>query len=493
MAQMQATHSATSRLTAAAGETTGAATRSMLKRPRIGETIIQNLLFLCGLVSILTTVGILYTLGENSLLFFTQQAYEQARFDLVERAVVANMGTEVSLSEPMTASTSKVVISLGTRASLPFANDQLVVIGDEEMRVLDANTRELTVERGVNGTTPAAHDAEEPVFVHVDRTVLLGEEMGPSETEVVLIPGATSAFNVDDVIQSGEELMRITAIDAATDTLTVERGFDGTSANRHSENLPVFIPKPVTLTEFFTSTQWNPQLGRIGIWPLLNATLMTTFFALLTSIPIGLGVAIFLSEFASPRARAIVKPILELLVGVPTVVYGYFALTWMTPLLQSIIGVQVKQFNTLSAGLVMGIMIVPTVASISEDALSAVPRALREASYALGSTKLETISKVVLPAAVSGIMAACLLGISRAVGETMIVALAAGAGPNFTFNPLEGAETMTGHIVRISGGDISYNTIDYNSLFAIGLLLFVLTLVFNVISGIVTRRFREIY
>ena len=470
-----------------------AATRSLLKRPHIGETIIQNLLFLCGLVSILTTVGILFTLGENSLLFFTQQAYEQARYDVVERAVVTNMGTEVSLAEPMTVNTSKVPIALGTRATIPFSDGQIVVIGDEEMRVLAANTSELTVERGVNDTSAVAHEAEEPVFVHVNNTVLLGAEAGPTDTEITLIPGAASAFAVGDTIQSGQELLRITAIEAETDTLMVERGVDGTTPGRHSENLPVFIPKAVTLTEFFSSTQWNPQLGRIGIWPLLNATLTTTFFALLTSIPVGLGVAIFLSEYATPRARGIVKPILELLVGVPTVVYGYFALTWMTPLLQSIFGVQVKQFNTLSAGLVMGIMIVPTVASISEDALSAVPRALREASYALGSTKLETITKVILPAAVSGIMAACLLGISRAVGETMIVALASGAGPNFTFNPFEGAETMTGHIVRISGGDISYNTIDYNSLFAIGLLLFVLTLVFNIISGIVTRRFREVY
>ena len=220
---------------------------------------------------------------------------------------------------------------------------------------------------------------------------------------------------------------------------------------------------------------------------------MTTFFALLLALPVGLGVAIYLSEYATTRFRSLVKPVLEILVGVPTVVYGYFALTWLTPLLQDLLGVQVKQFNTLSAGLVMGIMIVPTIASISENALSSVPGSLRRASYALGATRFETTYRVVLPAAISGIMAAFLLGISRAVGETMIVALAAGAGPNFTFDPLEGAETMTGHIVRISGGDISYNTIDYNSLFAIGLLLFVLTMLFNIVSGAITRRFREVY
>ena len=225
--------------------------------------------------------------------------------------------------------------------------------------------------------------------------------------------------------------MRIVSVDESAATLTVERGVDDTNVVSHHENLPIFITKPVTLTEFFTGTQWNPQLGRLGIWPLLNATLMTTFFALLLALPVGLGVAIYLSEYATARFRSLVKPVLEILVGVPTVVYGYFALTWLTPLLQDLLGVQVKQFNALSAGLVMGIMIVPTIASISEDALSSVPGSLRQASYALGATRFETTYRVVLPAAISGIMAAFLLGISRAVGETMIVALAAGAGQSY--------------------------------------------------------------
>jgi phosphate transport system permease protein len=186
--------------------------------------------------------------------------------------------------------------------------------------------------------------------------------------------------------------------------------------------------------------------------------------------------------------------VLEVLAGIPTVVYGYFALTFMTPLLRAILGIKtVDIYNTASAGIVIGILIIPLVSSMSEDALSAVPRSLREAAYGLGATKLETATKVVVPAALSGIAAAFIVAISRAIGETMIVAIAAGAGPNFTFNPFASAETMTGHIVRISGGDLSYDSIDYNSIFAIGLLLFFMTLLLNIISQRVVRRFREVY
>jgi phosphate transport system permease protein len=216
--------------------------------------------------------------------------------------------------------------------------------------------------------------------------------------------------------------------------------------------------------------------------------------AMVVALPIGLCIAIYLSEYASQRARSILKPILEVLAGIPTVVYGYFALTLMTPLLQSIFGEDVVQiYNTASAGIVIGILVVPYVASMSEDALHAVPDGLRQAAYGLGATKLETATKVVVPAAISGITAAFIVAISRAIGETMIVALAAGAGPNFTFNPFESAETMTGHIVRISGGDISYDSIDYNSIFAIGLVLFFITLILNFISQQVVRRYREVY
>ncbi|MBC8333221.1 MAG: phosphate ABC transporter permease subunit PstC [Anaerolineales bacterium] len=250
----------------------------------------------------------------------------------------------------------------------------------------------------------------------------------------------------------------------------------------------------VSLIEFFTHAKWNPQLGNFGILPLLNATLMTSTTAMLVALPMGLSIAIYLSEYATPKASSILKPILEVLAGIPTVVYGYFALTFMTPLLRSVLGKDVVEiYNTASAGIVIGILIIPMVSSMSEDALSAVPRALREASYGLGATKLETAIKVVLPAAISGIVAAFIVAISRAIGETMIVAIAAGAGPNLTFNPFLPAETMTGHIVRISGGDLSYNSIDYNSIFAIGLFLFFITLSLNIISQRVVRRFREVY
>ena len=260
------------------------------------------------------------------------------------------------------------------------------------------------------------------------------------------------------------------------------------------EALLFFGSSEVNLWKFFTGTKWQPQAAEFGILPLVNATLVTTFFAMLIALPLGLCVAIYLSEYASPRLRNILKPILEVLAGIPTVVYGYFALTFMTPLLRLIFGKDVVDiYNTASAGLVMGILILPLISSMSEDALSAVPRSLREAAYGLGATRLETAIKIVLPAAISGLAAAFIVGISRAVGETMIVAIAAGAGPNFTFNPFKGAETMTGHIVRISGGDLSYDSIDYNSLFAIGILLFFITLTLNIISQVIVRRFREVY
>ncbi len=260
------------------------------------------------------------------------------------------------------------------------------------------------------------------------------------------------------------------------------------------EAMLFFTSDGFSFVKFFTQTSWAPEIGNIGILPLLTSTLLTSGVAMLVALPLGLGSAVYLSEYASPNVRATLKPVLEILAGIPTVVYGYFALTFMTPLLRGILGADTVNFyNMASAGLVMGIMILPTISSMSEDALSAVPRALREASYGLGATKFETVIKVVLPAALSGILAASIIGISRAVGETMIVALAAGAGPNFTFNIFQSAETMTGHIARISGGDLSYDSIQYNSLFAIGLTLFVMTLALNLFSRWVSNRFREVY
>lgn len=268
-----------------------------------------------------------------------------------------------------------------------------------------------------------------------------------------------------------------------------------------------FFRRPeVRLVEFFTGTVWQPQILKFGIFPLFNATMLTSFIGLLVAVPLGLMIAIYLSEYASPRARGILKPILEILAGVPTVVFGYFALNFMTPLLQSIFGKDVVEvFNVASAGIVIGILIIPLVSSMSEDALSAVPRALREAAYGLGATRLETAITVVVPAAISGIAAAIIVAMSRAVGETMVVAIAAGAGPrNFAswsealgglnfLNPFKAAETMTGHMVRISGGDLSYDSLDYDSIFAIGLMLFLMTLVLNLISRWIIKRYREEY
>ncbi|MGQ9489700.1 MAG: phosphate ABC transporter permease subunit PstC [Anaerolineae bacterium] len=268
-----------------------------------------------------------------------------------------------------------------------------------------------------------------------------------------------------------------------------------------------FLASPeVDLVEFLTATAWQPVIGRFGIFPLLNATMLSSLIAMIVALPIGLAIAIYLSEYASPRARSILKPILEVLAGIPTVVYGYFALNFMTPILWGILGRDVVDiFNLASAGIVIGILILPLVASMGEDALSAVPRSLREAAYSIGATRLETALKVVVPAALSGLGAAFIVAISRAVGETMVVAIAAGAGPrNFdtwadalrglaAFNPFKSGETMTGHIVRISGGDLSYDSIDYNSIFSIALVLFLMTLTLNIISQRIVRRFRERY
>ena len=260
------------------------------------------------------------------------------------------------------------------------------------------------------------------------------------------------------------------------------------------EALLFFQMPEVNLIDIFTKTKWQPHTGEFGIWPLFTATMMTTIIAMLIAIPLGMAVAIYLSEYAKPRVRNTLKPILEVLAGIPTIVYGYFALTFMTPLLRELFGRDVVQiYNTASAGLVMGILILPLITSMTEDALSAVPRSLREAAFGMGATKLEVALQIVVPAALSGIAAAIIVGISRAIGETMIVAVAAGAGPTFTFNPFVGAETITGHIVRISGGDLSYDSIDYNSIFALGLFLFLVTLALNIISQAIVRRFREVY
>ena len=248
----------------------------------------------------------------------------------------------------------------------------------------------------------------------------------------------------------------------------------------------------VSVVEFLTSTRWVPNQGDFGILPLVYGTLMATFIAIAVALPVGLLTAIYLSEYAPNSLRRWLKPALEILAGVPTVVYGYFALTFITPFLGNIFPV-IDSFNAISAGLIMGVMIIPTVASVSEDAIYAVPRSLREGAYALGATKRETATKIVVPAALSGIVAAVILGISRAIGETMIVTIAMGSQPNLGGSPLESMQAMTAYIVQVVGGETPRGSVAFGSIFAVGSALFLMTLALNLVSYWFVRRFREIY
>ena len=261
----------------------------------------------------------------------------------------------------------------------------------------------------------------------------------------------------------------------------------------------LFIPafeffQDVSIVDFVTGKEWAPlfEPALFGVVPLVAGTLSVTFWAVLVAIPFGLGSAIYLSEYASSRTRKILKPMLELLAGIPTIVYGYFALTFFTPLLRDL-GIGVDIFNTLSAGLVMGVMILPTVASLAEDAMSAVPRDLRDGAFALGSTRREVATRIVVPAAISGIIAAFVLGISRAVGETMIALVAAGQQPTLSFDPRAAVETMAAFIAATGAGDVPTGSVEYKTIFAVGATLFLMTLVLNVISIRLVERFREEY
>jgi phosphate transport system permease protein len=386
-------------------------TGSLRGRPRVGESLIKGFLFLCGILSIFTTLAIVFILLEESVAFFSRTQWQN---------------------------TNKAIAA----------------------------------------------------------------DVAPAD-ELIQVFASGAALAAGDVIRLNAEIMRIEQIDGLT--YTVQRGYRETVPAAHAANLVMERANDVDIIKTITSTRWIPQLGHFGIWPLLLATIMTSVIAMVIALPLGLASAIYLSEYASERVRSILKPILEVLAGIPTVVYGYFALIFMTPLLRSVFGEgRVEIFNTASAGIVVGILIIPLVSSMSEDALHAVPNALRQAAYALGATRLETSLKVVLPAALSGITAAFVVSISRAVGETMVVAIAAGAGPKnfdlsqdslfgYVLNPFVAAETMTGHIVRISGGDLSYDSIDYNSLFAIGLMLFFMTFVLNLIARRFVARYREVY
>ena len=258
------------------------------------------------------------------------------------------------------------------------------------------------------------------------------------------------------------------------------------------ETLQFFREVPVV--DFLTGTKWTPLFASksFGVLPLVNGTIAVALVAIVVALPVGILTAVFLSEYAPARVRAVVKPVLEVLAGIPTVVYGYFALQFVTPILRALFP-QTQIFNVASAGIVMGFMILPMMASISEDALRAVPRGLREGAYALGATKFEVVTRVVMPGALSGILAAVILSVSRAIGETMIVAIAAGQQPKVGFNLLASMETMTAYIVQVSLGDTPQDTTAFRTMFAVGTLLFLMTLVMNLLSDWFVRRYREVY
>ncbi len=250
----------------------------------------------------------------------------------------------------------------------------------------------------------------------------------------------------------------------------------------------------VSIVDFFTDTEWTPLFSdkKFGIVALLSGTILTTLIAMVVAVPLGLTIALYLSEYAPKKFREVVKPILEILAAIPTVVYGYFALVYITPLLQGVFP-SMSGFNALSPGIVMGIMILPLVSSLSEDALYAVPKTLREGSFAMGATKFQTSFRVIIPAALSGISVSIILAVSRAIGETMIVAIAAGQQPRFTFNPLVPIETATTFIVQVSSGDVPQDSIEYKTIFAVGMTLFVMTLILNNISFWLKKRYQENY
>ncbi|MDA3882530.1 MAG: phosphate ABC transporter permease subunit PstC [Bacteroidales bacterium] len=259
-----------------------------------------------------------------------------------------------------------------------------------------------------------------------------------------------------------------------------------------SESIPFF--REVSLIDFLTDTQWTPLFTNkhFGILPLITGTLTVTLIALLVAVPLGIIIAVFLSEYASPKFRRSIKPILEILAAIPTVVYGFFALMTVTPILQTIIP-GLSGFNALSAGIVMGIMIIPMVSSLSEDAMYAVPKSLREASYAMGANKFQTAFKVVIPAAFSGIIVSIILAIARAIGETMIVAIAAGQQPRFTMDPTVPIQTLTAYIVQVSLGDIQHGSLEYKTIYAAGIMLFAITFLLNSISFYLRKKYQEKY
>ncbi|GJQ29467.1 MAG: phosphate transport system permease protein [Phycisphaerae bacterium] len=306
----------------------------------------------------------------------------------------------------------------------------------------------------------------------------------PIRARVLSVQAATRARPVERMIEFGLLLAAVFSVFITAGIVYV----------LFSEAIPFFAHEEVTLRGFLTDRQWTPLFSdkHFGIMPLVSGTLMTTLIAVCVALPIGTAIAFWLSEFVSPRVREIIKPVLELLSAVPTVVYGYFAITVIAPAMQRL-NPDLPLFNMLAAGIVMGLMIVPYVSSLSEDAMRAVPMLLREGSYGMGANRLTTALRVVFPAALSGIAASYILAISRAVGETMIVAIAAGNQPKLTFDPTEGAATITAYIVQVSMGDLPHGSIEYQTIFAAGITLFFMTLAFNLLGAWLKKRYRQVY
>ena len=412
------------------------------------ERIVKWVLFLLATISALTTVGIVSVLLYEGVTFFTSDFYQEKRTEVETTSEAVGITGSGSIPDSLAPG---IVPRVRVRAT----TDALVYVDWDPPTV---------------GRTPTSYQV----------TIL--PSLNANLADCQGLPADRTACVISDVGPGRSYRVSVAALAGV-----------GKGVEVQTESFA--IPESVEWQRYFTDTKWRTLLvpRSYGIWPLLVGTMMIAALAMLVAVPFGLLSAIFLSEYAPPRLRAITKPALEVLAGIPTVVYGFFALFFITPLLRAISD-DVGIFNALSAAIVMGVMIIPMVSSLSEDAMRAVPNALREGAYALGATRVEVVIRVVLPAALSGIVAAFILGMSRAVGETMIVFIAAGQNEKLTFNPLDPVNTMTGFMATTNFSDNAIpGTAQFQALFAVGITLFVITLVMNMISQFIVARFREVY
>ena len=431
---------ATRDLPAAGKPLTGSGSKYLLER------IVKWVLFLFASLSVLTTVGIVSVLLFEGVRFFTSDFYEN---NPIER--VATAGSEGLAAVVGDSVTPGIVPEIRVRAT----TDSLIYVEWDKPTV---------------GKPPTTYNVSVLPSLNADLTDC--QNLGPDATSCV----------ITDAAPGRSHKVTVVAVAGAGPGIALQTG-------------SFSVPESVKWHRFLTDTKWRTLLvpRSYGIWPLLVGTTMIAVLAMMVAVPLGLMSAIFLSEYAHPRVRAITKPILEVLAGIPTVVYGFFALFFITPILRSF-GDDVGIFNALAAAIVMGVMIIPMVSSLSEDAMRAVPVALREGAYALGATKVEVATKVVVPAALSGIVAAIILAMSRAIGETMIVFIAAGQNEKLTFNPLDPVNTMTGFMATTNFSDNAIpGTAQFQALFAVGITLFIITLLMNLLSQFVVAKFREVY